>query len=484
MNTPLRRVASVVLVMFVTLMASTTWIQFFQANKLNNDSRNARATYREYDRARGPIVVGGQAVAYSEEVDDAYGYQRTYTDGDLYAPVTGFFSIVSGRTEIEKAENAFLNGTDNELWFSQVRAMFTGEQLQGSSVELSIDPDVQRAAYDALGGQRGAVVAIEPSTGRILALVSTPSFDPNLLATHVKKDATDAYNALDAAAEQPLQNRAIRGNTYPPGSTFKLVTAAAALESGQYTKDTEVDAPVTWTLPGTRTDLVNYGGESCSPTGRSTLADTLTISCNTSFAMLGVQLGDEALLKQSEAFGFGQDLSVPMPVTPSRYPLNENDAQTALAAIGQASVRVTPLQMAMVSAAIANDGELMTPYTVDKISDSKLNTVQENKPKKFGDPISADTAEQLTQMMIDVVENGTGKPARIPGVQVAGKTGTAQDQKGQPPHAWFTGFAPADNPQVAVVVIVENGGTEGSEATGGEVAAPIAKSVMEAVING
>lgn len=486
MNTPLRRVASVVLVMFVALMGSTTWIQFFQADTLNNDGRNVRAFYREYDRDRGPIVVAGEPVAKSEPVDEALhdplSFQRAYTNGPLYAHVTGFFSIVNGSTEIEKTENTFLNGTDNALWIDRIRATMTGEAPQGSSVELTLDPAAQQAAWDALGDQRGAVVAIEPSTGRILALVSKPSYDPNILASHSRKEANQAYQDLLAADGDPLQNRAIRGKTYPPGSTFKLVTSAAAIESGQFSADTAVPAPTTYTLPGTSTQLGNFGGEVCSSSGQMPLADALRISCNTTFAELGATLGDDALRTQAEAFNFDSPLRVPMKVTPSRFPADPDAAKTALAAIGQGDVRVTPLQIAMISAAIANKGVLMTPYAVDRVRAPNLDVIQKAEPEALGTAISPATAAQLTQMMVGVVDSGTGTSARISGVQVAGKTGTAQDPPAVEPHAWFTGFAPADNPQVAVAVIVENGGSMGSEATGGAVAAPIAKAVMEAVM--
>ena len=244
MNVPLRRVATVVLVMFLALMVSTTYIQFVQAGSLNDDPRNVRQIYREYGNFRGPIVVAGESVALSTPIDDPYGYQRSYTNGPLYGHVTGFFSIVNGTSAIERSENAFLNGQASTLWIDRLQGMITGQKPQGASVELTIDPAAQRAAYDALGEQRGAVVAIEPSTGKILALVSKPSYDPNLLATHDTKAAREAYTSLINADDDPLVNRAISGNTYPPGSTFKLVTAAAALESGQYTPETVIPAPV------------------------------------------------------------------------------------------------------------------------------------------------------------------------------------------------------------------------------------------------
>lgn len=481
MNTPLRRLASVTLVMFVVLMAATTWIQYFQAPDLNEDPRNVRTLYRQFSNARGPIVVGGTAVAQSVPVDDAFEFQRVYSAGELYAPVTGFFSIVYGRSMIELEENDVLNGSADSLFLSRVQDLITGRQPEGSSVELTINPAAQQAAWDALGDQVGAVVAIDPTTGAILALVSKPSYDPNVLAAHDTAAVNLAWQQLLAAPGDPLENKAIQGETYPPGSTFKLVDSAAALEAG-YTPETQLPAPVELPLPQTSIAIHNFGGGSCGPGATVSLADALRVSCNTAFAQLGMDLGDEALRAQSEAFGWDTALDVPMKVTESRFPPELDVPQTALAAIGQQDVRATPLQVAMVSAAIANGGELMRPYTVARVLDPSLDVVSETSPEVWKTPVSAATAASLRDMMIGVVQDGTGTAAQIPGVQVAGKTGTAQTTDEEAPHAWFTGFAPADAPRVAVAVVVEHGGSLGNEATGGRIAAPIAKAVIEAVL--
>ncbi|GHS85816.1 cell division protein FtsI [Actinomycetota bacterium] len=485
MNTPLRRLATMVIGMFVLLLAGTTWVQFFQAGSLNSDPRNVRTLYREYGNARGPIVIGGQAVASSAAVDDPFGYQRSYAAGELYSAVTGFYSIVNGRTMIESAENDVLTGQADSLFLSRLQDLITGKQPQGSSVELTINPAAQQAAVDALGTQKGAVVAIDTTTGAILALVSTPGYDPNLLATHDSSAANAAYQQLLAVDGDPLVNKTIKEN-YPPGSTFKLVVAAAALESGRYTADSVLSAPDSLTLPQTNTQLGNFGGSSCSASGQMTLADALRISCNTAFAQLGLDLGDDAIRDQAEKFGFDDtSLTIPMSVAASTFPDSTiNAPNTALSAIGQYSVRSTPLQMAMVAAAIANDGTLMTPYLVQTVRTADLDVVREAEPSVLSQPVSATTAATLRDMMVGVVQSGSGTAAQIPGVQVAGKTGTAQTGvEGQAPHAWFTGFAPAEDPKVAVAVFVQNGGDAGSEATGGRVAAPIAKAVLEAVLN-
>lgn len=483
MNTPLRRLATVVLSMFVVLLGSATWVQYVQAGSLNNDPRNVRTLYREFGNARGPIVAGGSAIAASTPIDDAFGYQRTYTDGPMWSAVTGFYSIANGAFGLEKAANADLTGRSDQLFFSRIRDVLTGRTPQGASVETTLLPAAQKAAWDALGSQQGAAVAIEPKTGKILALVSTPGFDPNTLAVHSSSQASQVYQDLLAAAGNPLVSKATK-EVYPPGSTFKLVTAAAALESGSYGEDSQLAAPSGLALPGTGSVLNNAGGGGCGADPIS-LKDALRVSCNTAFAQLGMDVGADALREQAEKFGFDDPgLTIPLTVATSRFPATLDPAQTALSSIGQYDVAASPLQMAMVAAAIANDGTLMTPYLVDTVRSADLTSVSTTQPSVYSQAISASTAATLTDMMISVVQSGTGTAAKISGVTVAGKTGTAQTTADAAPHAWFTAFAPAEDPQVAVAVFVQNGGDLGSEATGGKVAAPIAKAIIQAVLGG
>ncbi|WP_434081316.1 penicillin-binding transpeptidase domain-containing protein [Sanguibacter sp. Z1732] len=242
MNTPLRRLSVVVLVMFLALMGGATWVQYGQAGDLNDDPRNVRTVYRDYGRDRGPIVVAGNEVAHSTPVDTPFGFQRVYSDGPLYAHATGYFSMFQ-MTGIERASSSVLSGTDDSLLWSRIRSLFTGSQQQGGSVELTLDPAAQEAARDALGDQQGAVVALDPRTGAILAMVSTPSFDPNDLAVHSSAQVNETYNELVADEANPLINRAIGGGLYAPGSVFKLVDAAMLLESGEYDPDSQVPAP-------------------------------------------------------------------------------------------------------------------------------------------------------------------------------------------------------------------------------------------------
>lgn len=483
MNTPLRRLSSVVLLLFVALLAAASYVQFVQAPSLNADPRNVRTLYREYGSFRGPLIVDGTEVALSKPSDDAFGYQRSYPDPEMYAAVTGYYSVVVGRSGMERYANDLLNGTSDSLWWDRFQQLVAGKDPQGYSVELTIDAAAQQAAWDALGDQRGAVVAVDTRSGAILAMVSKPSYDPNDLAAHKTSTVNERYQALLAADGDPLVNRAIGGDTYPPGSVFKLVTASAALQSGTFTADSALDGTDGYTLPGTRTVLHNFGGGACASSGKISLADALRISCNTAFASLGNAVGQDALRAQARAYGFDTSLSVPLPVTPSRFPEGLDDAQTALSAIGQGSVRVTPLQVAMVSATIANGGTELEPYLVKTVRTPDLSVVSRTSPTTLGTPISPATASTLTAMMEQVVTDGTGTAARIPGVTVAGKSGTAETTKGAAPHAWFTAFAPADDPQVAVAVVVEHGGDAGSEATGGAVAAPIARAVLKAVLD-
>ena len=486
MNAPLRRVAVACLVLFGLLLANANYVQVVKAKSLRDDPRNRRVLLRTYDRLRGPIVLGTgkarQAVAASRATTDNLKYLRTYPGGAVYAPVTGFASLVYGRTGIERTEDEVLSGSDDRLFVRRLSDYVTGRQIAGGSIVLTLQRAAQQAAYDGLAGKVGAVVALDPRTGAVLAMASRPSYDPSGLSSHDPAAIRSAYKTLIADDKDPLVNRAVE-RTYPPGSTFKVITTAAALATGRYTAATRIPSPTVLDLPQTTATLKNFGGEKCGDGRTSTLADALRISCNTAYGALGLTLGQEAVRKQAQAFGFGDtSLSLPQPVADSVYPDTLTPPQVAQAAIGQFDVRVTPLQMAMVAAGVANGGEVMRPYLVQEVQAPDLTRLDVATPRRYSRAVSASVAAQLTTMMEGVVSNGTGTAAQIPGVQVAGKTGTAQHGPGAAPHAWFIGFAPAVDPQVAVAVLVEDGGNAGSEATGGKVAAPIARAVMRAVL--
>jgi penicillin-binding protein A len=475
MNAPLRRIAIAALVMFGALLINANVVQVGRASSLKNNVHNVRVLYNQYSHRRGPIVVDGHAVAISKPSHDAYKYLRTYPGGPAYAPITGYYSLRVGDTGLEQAENDILSGDSDQLFVKRLSDYFTGRTPQGGAVELTIDDKVQQAAYSAMSGKRGAVVALDPSTGKVLAMVSAPSYDPTPLAVHDPAQIQQAYNSLLNDPSSPLLNRAI-SQTYPPGSTFKVITAATALSSGRYTPDSQIPAPDQLTLPETTHKLQNFQGEQCGGGGQMTLSDALRVSCNTAFGGLGLKLGPAAMQKQAEAFGFGQDLSIPINVAASRFPGDAPPPQVAFSAIGQFSDAVTPLQMAMVAAGIGNGGVVMKPYLVDRTLAPDLSTLSVTHPSELGQAVSSHVAGELTQMMEGVVSGGTGTAAQLPGVPVAGKTGTAENVPGQPTHAWFIAFAPAQHPTVAVAVIVENGGV------GGVAAAPIARQVMQAAL--
>ncbi|MBA2529477.1 MAG: penicillin-binding protein 2 [Euzebyales bacterium] len=493
MTRQVRRVAAVMLVLFAALFVNLNYLGVLRAEDLASDNRNSRTISSEYAIERGSIIVGEgseqiQAAKSEPTGDDVFRYRRRYPTDELYAHLTGFYSLVYGRAELEATANSYLVGDSPEQFARNIGDLLTGREPQGDDVVLTVDPAAQEAARDALGDRVGAVVALEPRTGAVLALWSNPSYDPNPLASFDRDTAVAAWESEDS--EEGRRNRALR-ELYPPGSTFKLVTAAAALESGVQPDDTFPD-PQRYTPPLTSVGIPNFGGGLCNDGKRITLEESLAVSCNTVFARLGVKVGAEALVEQAEAFGLNSDYEFDLPFAASRIPEADDldEPATAQSAIGQRDVRVTPLQMAMITAAIANDGTLVRPRVIERVQAFNGSVVRELEPQTLVLPgqtdaqaVSPETAEALQRMMLAVVEEGSGDEASLPGVEVAGKTGTAQTGEGQNPTVWFTGFAPLDDPQVAVAVVVPNGGDVGSEATGGRVAAPIAKAVIEAALD-
>ncbi len=480
MNRELKRISAVIMAMFASLFVASTLIQFGFADTLNSDQRNVRTLYDSYKTKRGAVLVAGIPVVQSMPSADQYHFRRYFSD-PMYSAVTGFYSNYQGATGIEQAMNSYLSGKNSSQFFEQVNALLSGNPVSGASVELTIQPKIQRAAWDALGKLKGAVVAIEPSTGKILAMVSKPGFDPNPLAAH-DSAAQTAYNKLIASPDQPLINRAISGQLYAPGSVFKVIVASAAIANGYKPTDTFPN-PAKFQLPGTKTFIYNSGEGKCGGAARVSIADALRLSCNIPFAQLGIALGQDKIRAQAELFGFGKALKIPLTVTPSIYPTNMDDSQTGLSAFGQFDDRVTPLQIAMVSAAIANGGVMMKPNLVSFVQSSNLSILDQPNAQVLAQPVSSDTAKLVKQMMIGAVQNGVSSNGQIPGVVVAGKTGTAQNGGSAPYTLWFTGFAPANNPKVAVAVVIEDGGGMGQRGFGNLLAAPVARKVMQAVLN-
>lgn len=481
MRPEIKRVANLIMLMFLSLFIAASALQVVNADSLNNDSRNQRAVYDGYKTQRGSILVDNKPIVESIRTYDAYHYLRKYYSAK-YASVTGYYSLFQGRNGLENFLDSSLRGDNSAQFFEQVNALFSGNPVTGASVELSLDDKLQQIAWDGLGNMKGSVIAIEPSTGKILAMVSKPSFDPNLLSTHIVSDASANYKKLITSKNAPLVNRSVDA-LYAPGSVFKLVVATAAFESGEYTPDSVLPNPRTFTLPGTKTVITNSGEGRCGGAQTVSIATALKLSCNIPFAQLGIALGQEKIAEQARKFGFGQSITIPLKTTASSYPENLDDAQLALTAFGQFDVRVSPIQMLLVAAAIANDGVAMKPYLVDQIFTSNLTLLSEASPEELDRSMSTSTAEKLKKMMVQAVSSGVSSNAGISGVKVAGKTGTAENGDKDPYTLWFTGFAPADKPQVAVVVVVEDGGGMGQSGRGNSLAAPIAKKIMQAVLS-
>lgn len=478
MNAPLRRVAISVLVLFTLLIVNVNVIQVVRSDDLRSDTRNTRVIAESYDRERGSIIVEGTEVALSVPTDGRLEYLRTYPQGPLYAPVTGYHSLVYGNRYLEDVMNEVLSGDDDRLFVRRIADLFTGRDPAGGDVVLTLDPDVQAAAMAGLDGVTGGVVALDPDTGAILGMASTPTYDPGLVSGHDPSAIRENMEQLTGADPDPRVNRTIEDN-FPPGSLFKVIVAAAALENG-LTPDSVVPAPRELPLPNSSRSLPNFGGSACSPSGEQSLTDALTISCNTAFAQLGIDLGENAIRDMAEAFGLDDGgMEIPLQVAPSTVGDIVDDAALAVTSIGQRDVRMTVLQAATVAATVANDGVRMKPYLVDELRAPDLTVIESADPEVLNEPISAEVAEGLTEMMVSVVARGSGRAARLPGIEVAGKTGTAQVREGVPDHNWFMGFAPADDPEIAVAVFVANGG-----GTGGDVSAPIAREVMAAWFDG
>ncbi|PRY45915.1 peptidoglycan D,D-transpeptidase FtsI family protein [Umezawaea tangerina] len=490
MNTPLRRVGIAMMVMILLLMGNATYVQVIKADDYRKDDHNRqRVLLNEYSRERGQIIASdGTPIANVKATDDSYRYQRVYANGPAYAPVTGYYSLTYGSGGVERIEDDLLNGSDDRLFARRLSDVITGRDPKGASLQLTVDPKVQQTAYDEMTtrGFTGSVVALNPQTGAILGMVSTPSYDPNRLASHDGDEQEKAWQEYTAeGGDQPTLNRAVQA-TYPPGSTWKVVVAAAALEDGK-TKDTQLTAAPTITLPNTNTQLPNFNETNCGSGSTASMEEALARSCNTAFAELAGELGEQKLTKQANKFGMNdKELTVPQTVAASTYGPVPDKAALFQSGIGQRVVDMTPLENAVIAGTIANGGVRMKPYLVQKLIAPDLSVIDETKPDEAEDAISPQTANTLRDMMLKS-ETNTGGEGRLTGVNIASKTGTAEhgvDPAAVPPHAWYIAFAPAEKPTIAVAVIVENGGDRGLGATGGKVAAPVGRAVIGAYLAG
>ncbi|MEU7422214.1 penicillin-binding protein 2 [Streptomyces sp. NPDC040750] len=490
MNKPLRRISIFCGLLILALLIRDNWVQYVQAEALQTNTHNRRVSIERYAHPRGDIIVDGKAITGSKESSSSdFKYKRTYKNGPMWAPVTGYASQAFGATQLESIEDGILTGNDDRLFFRKTLDMVTGKEQQGGNVVTTLNAAAQKAAYDGLAKQngKGAVVALEPSTGKILALASYPSYDPSSFAGNSLGSDTKAWDKLQKKNNpaDPMLNRALR-ETYPPGSTFKVVTAAAALENGLYkSADEKTRSPLPWTMPGTTTQLKNEGNIPCE---NATMREALRWSCNSVFGKIGADLGNDKMLAEAKKFGFDSEQFTPTRSNASVFSDNMNPSQTALSSIGQFNTAATPLQMAMVASAVANDGKLMKPYMVDTLQSSNVDPVAKTQPEEMSRPLSPANAQILQSMMETVVKDGTGKNAQINGVVVGGKTGTAQHgvANSANPYAWFVSYAkmPDGSSPVAVAVVVEDENANRDDISGGGLAAPIAKSVMEAVVKG
>ena len=482
MNRQIRRLGVFLVLLFLALFAQLNYLQVVDAAHLNNHPLNSRTVVRDFSQPRGAIqTADGVVVAQSVPVPDAFKRLRTYPQGPLFGHVTGFFSFTYGTEGVERTYNDQLTGRTAKFRLNRLGDLLLQKE-HTANVTLTVSASLQRTATDALGPRKGSVVALDPRTGAILAMADYPSYDPSPLASHDQKAVRQAWNTLNASPDKPLVSRAFRERR-APGSSFKVVTSATALANGA-TFDQPVFPELTeLPLPQTTQPLKNFGGERCG----GSLPEILRVSCNTAFAQLGLDLGPGKMSAGAQAFGFGAVPPIDLPyaassVFPSADKFAHDKPALAKSAIGQQDVAATPLQMALVAAGIANGGTIMTPHVMKEVRDNEGEVIERYEPKPWQHPVSAAVAQQVRDLMVGVVQSGTGTRAAIPGMAVAGKTGTAQTGDPNRIHTWFIAFAPADAPRVAVAVVVENQ-PNANEATGGTVAAPIARAVMTAALS-
>ncbi|MFK0047364.1 peptidoglycan D,D-transpeptidase FtsI family protein [Streptomyces sp. NPDC090741] len=478
MNKTIRRASVFCLLLVLALLVRVTWVQAYQGQALADNENNRRNLIGQYENPLGNIIVGGEAITGSVKTDGKdFGYKRTYVDGPLYAPLTGYSSQAFGTSMLEGVYKKILNGSDDRL--KTVMDMLTNKRAAPGNVLTTVDKDVQKAAYDALQGKQGSAVAIDPATGEILAIVNNPSFDPGSIAGANDKAA---WEKLIEDKGKALENVALR-KPQAPGSTFKLVTLAAAIENGLVTNlDTPTGTPDPYTIPGTRTQLPSEAGSAaCNNVSART---ALRLSCNNVFAELAHKLGQDKMRAMAEKLGFNTEIATPVTARPaSKYPTNKMSVdQVAQTGIGQFDVQATPLQMAMVTAAIENGGKLVAPHSVSEVTDANGNVLESFKDPKSEQVMKTRTASMLQDAMRTVATEGGGKPAQVAGAEVGGKTGTAQRgvNNSLPPLAWFTSYGKLGGKQIAVAVVIENSDTDRSEIGGGKLAAPIAQKMMEA----
>ncbi|MFG3397087.1 peptidoglycan D,D-transpeptidase FtsI family protein [Streptomyces parvus] len=492
MNRPLRHIAIFCGLLVLGLLLRVNWLQHVDRQELAQHKHNDRVRFERFATPRGDIIVGGKAITGSKETESRdYAFRRTYKDGPMYAPVTGYASQARGTSLLERTYDSILSGQDDRFAFRHAKDVLTGQPRRGGDVITTIDAKAQKAAYKGLTdlGARGAVVALDPSTGKVLSLVSTPSYNPEVFAGISFKES-DRFTALEKKKGKPLANRPLR-ETYPPGSTFKILTAAAALEHGVVTDvDARTDAVSPYPLPLSSNKIGSEAGDAvCS---KASMKTAMQYSCNNVFLDAAAELGEDRMRETAEKFGFNEDVYADefgdMLATKSLYPPKLDKPGTALTGMGQGSLTSTPMQMAMVTAALANDGKLMQPYIVDELRGPDLSTLEKNEPMEMSQAVSPETAKKVQEMMEHTAKEGSAQRALIDGVTVGGKTGTAQrgvNVRDEVPYGWFVSYGKKDDGRsVAVAVFIDPTDMDisRSDISGGRLGAPIAKSVMQAVL--
>lgn len=490
MNRAVRRVALALGLVFLALFVNLNVVQLGRTRALTEDPRNRRNILETYGTRRGDIIAAGNVVIARSvpSGEEAFPYIREYPEKNLFGHITGYYSFTYGATGLERSYDEELLGREPPSETDITDELF-GRKRDGYVLQLSVSDKIQRVAARALRGVRGAAAVINSESGAVLALYANPTFDPNPLSIAPSKSAQidAAWRRIDRDPRKLLTFRATQ-ERYPPGSTFKIITAAAGLEN-KMTRETRFPSPRQLNLPDTDKTLQNYGGGNCGGSSIS-LGSAFRISCNTTFAQIAMRVGPAKMAAMGEKFGLDREPEFDLAMTPSclraipgagcdRAPDLSRPA-TAYTGIGQQDVRVTPLQMAVVAATVGNGGYRVKPFIVQKVLSTDGRVLRETKPERSPRIFSAKTARALKAMMIDVVQRGTGSGIGFRNRAVGGKTGTAQTGVGNQdaPHVWFVAFAPG----VAAAVVVENGGNLGDVATGGKVAGPIVRQLIEAVL--
>ena len=489
MNQRIRRFAVVLIVLYVILFAQLNFIQVGQKSTLEADTRNTRQTVRDFNDPRGDIRTSdGVVIATSvrNKAGSEFDWQRTYPEGDLYSAITGYFTFGYGATQIEKVRNDVLAGRTIEQQIKGFRSLFNGENTTGT-VETTIDADIQQAAKDALGNREGSVVVIEPATGAVKAMWSSPTYDANFVADQ-KRITSDVLTYLNEIPGKPLLANAYQ-ERYMPGSTFKVITTAAALDDGLITKESIWVEESEFLPPQTTDPIQNYGNKVCG----GDLPEVFRRSCNTPFARLAIELGPEKMVAAAKRFGIGDNIPFDLPrSTSSQFGdveyFTQNLPLLGIGGFGQGNTQMVPLHMAMVAASIAHGGVMMKPYVIGATYDHDGGVLQRTVPTVWKTPMTPATSSLLTELMVGVVNEGTAQCCMklANGIQAAAKTGTAQlNAAGEPErsHAWIIAFAPAEAPKYAIVVMLKGTTAEISEGTGGSLAGPVAKKVLDIALN-